>query len=168
MTEPRMVMLNDMCILGIDPGTTGALAFYYMNAPGRVAVEDIPLAGGEIAPALLANRIKTHGPSLAMVERVGAMTGWGVSSTFKFGSSVGVIKGVLGALNVPVYYISPAKWKRYFTLTKDKEFSRAKAISLFPKCADSFGRKADHNRAEAALIAKYAAETMFPWSAPAP
>jgi crossover junction endodeoxyribonuclease RuvC len=36
------------CILGIDPGLSCAIAFYFPGCPDLVAAEDMPVAGGEI------------------------------------------------------------------------------------------------------------------------
>jgi hypothetical protein len=38
----------------------------------------------------------------------------GVSSTFRFGASYGVVLGVIGALKTPTHLVSPSKWKRHF------------------------------------------------------
>lgn len=151
-------------ILGLDPGVSGAIAFFFCDAPDRVAVEDVPVVAGEISAHLLADRIKTFGPSIAMVERVSAMPGQGVSSMFNFGVSFGQARGVIGALNIPIHYVAPGKWKKHFRLSADKDAARETAIRLFPSCAASFARKKDHGRAEAALIARYAFETLFPAS----
>ena len=155
------------CILGLDPGVSGAIAFYFSEAPDRIAVEDVPAVAGEISAQLLAERIKAHGPSIAMIERVSAMPKQGVVSMFNFGVSFGQARGVIGALSIPLHYVTPGKWKRHFNLTSDKDEARALAIRLFPTCAASFARKKDHGRAEAALIARYAFETLFPASAAA-
>ena len=66
----------------------------------------------------------------------------------------------LGALKVPMILVTPQKWKRHFRLIgSDKEASRTMALRLFPACAEHFQRKKDHGRAEAALLARYGAET---------
>lgn len=155
------------CILGVDPGISGAIAFYFTEAPDRVAVEDVPIVGGEISSHLLADRLKSLCPSIAVIERVSAMPKQGVSSMFNFGVSFGLVRGVVGALNIPLHYVTPTKWKRHFNLPAEKDAARELAIRLFPACATSFARKKDHGRAEAALIARYGFETMFPASAAA-
>ena len=155
------------CILGVDPGISGAIAFYFSDTPNRIAVEDVPVVAGEISAHLLADRIKAHGPSIAIIERVGAMPGQGVSSMFGFGVSFGQARGVIGALNIPLHYVTPSKWKKHFHLPADKEEARKLALHLFPACATSFARKKVHGRAEAALIARYGFETLFPASAAA-
>lgn len=146
------------CIAGVDPGSSGALSFYF-PAYDRISVEDFPLADGDISPALLADRVRQMGPTMAVVERVGAMPGQGVSSMFKFGHANGLVVGVIGACAVPMALISPSKWKKHFNLSADKEEARALALRRFPSLADALKRKKDHGRAEAALIALYWHET---------
>jgi crossover junction endodeoxyribonuclease RuvC len=155
------------CILGIDPGVSGAIAFYFSETPDRIAVEDVPVVAGEISAALLADRIKAFSPSIAIIERVASMPKQGVKSMFNFGVSFGQARGVVGALNIPLHYVTPAKWKKHFSLSSDKELSRKLAIHLFPACAASFALKTKDGRAEAALIARYGFETLFPASAAA-
>ena len=148
------------CILGIDPGVTGALALYYPEAPSRVVAQDLPLADGEISAPLLADIIRSFAPSMAVIERVSAMPGQGVVSMFNFGRAYGDVRGVIGALSIPVHFATPQKWKKHFRLSSDKEEARAFALRLFPACADHFKLKKHHGRAEAALIAKFGAETI--------
>jgi len=151
--------MKPACFLGVDPGVSGALAFYYTEAPSRVAAEDMPVADGDVDAVTLAKRIAIMSPDIAIVEHVHAMPGQGVSSTFKFGRAFGTAIGVLGALKVPTVFVAPARWKKHFRLSSDKERSRELAIRLFPACAESFARKRDHGRAEAALLARWGAET---------
>jgi crossover junction endodeoxyribonuclease RuvC len=150
----------DRCILGIDPGLSGALSFFFPGIPERVAVEDMPVAAGEVNAAGLADRIRRMRPDVAIIEGVGARPGQGVVSMFKFGASFGVICGVLAALEIPCHRISPTSWKKHFKLSTDKEQSRALALRLFPATAEHFSRKKDHGRAEAALIARYGSEVL--------
>lgn len=145
------------CILAIDPGASGALAFYFPDAPGRVAVEDMPVANGQVCGVTLAAKIEQFAPTDAIVELVGAMPGQGVSSMFNFGRAVGVVHGVLAASRVPFIQVTPSAWKRRMGLPAEKEAARARALQLFPAVAASFARKKDHGRAEAALLAWYAA-----------
>ena len=91
-----------------------------------------------------------------MVEAVAAMPGQGVSSTFRFGQAVGAVAGVTAALGLPIQWVAPGVWKRSLRLSADKEQSRQRALELWPGFASRFARKADHNRAEAALIGLYA------------
>jgi hypothetical protein len=148
------------CILGIDPGISGAIAFFFPDHPERVACEDVPIAAGNIDAVTLAARIAIMAPDVVIIEQVGAMPGQGVSSMFKFGRAFGTVIGVVGALKLPLHMVAPSRWKSHFRLSADKEEARALALRTFPACGGQFQRKKDHGRAEAALIARYGAETL--------
>jgi len=146
------------CIMGLDPGASGAVAFYYPNSPQLISAYDVPLVDKKINAAALYDLIRDHGPSLAVVEIVHAMPKQGVSSSFNFGMSYGTALGVIGALKIPLVQVSPGKWKKYFGLSADKEQARALAINKWPGSLH-FRRKKDNGRAEAALLALYGAQT---------
>jgi hypothetical protein len=112
-------------IMGIDPGISGAVAFYFPMVPSRISVDDVPVAGGEINGYELARLIKIHRPTLAVVEKVGAMPGNGGVSMFNFGRAYGDVRGVISALDVPMHFVTPQKWKKHFGLTSDKEHVQA-------------------------------------------
>lgn len=150
-----------LCICGIDPGLGGAVAFYHPRHIGQVAVCDMPTAAKEVDVALLARLIEQHRPNVAFVEHVSPHPIGGVVAQFKFGAAYGAALGVLGALRVPVHLVRHTLWKKHFRLSSDKERSRALAIRLFPEASLAFSRKKDEGRAEAALIAKYGAETII-------
>ena len=68
-----------------------------------------------------------------VIEQVSAMPGQGVTSMFNFGQSFGVLKGICSAMQLPMYFVRPAKWKKYFNLiNSEKDASRTKAIQIFP------------------------------------
>ena len=91
-----------------------------------------------------------------VVEHVTAMPGQGVTSMFNFGQSFGVIKGICSAMQLPVHFVRPSKWKKYFNLiNSSKDASRSRAIEIFPKVSDKLKRKKDSNKADAILIASY-------------
>jgi hypothetical protein len=152
-------MTVETCIVGIDPGASGAISFYFPSRPDLIAVSDMPLVAGEVDAAELARAISQFSPTVAIIEQVGAMPKQGVSSTFKFGVAYGVVRGVVGALAIPSHLVTPGRWKKHFRLDSDKEKARALAIRLWPASAH-FSRKKDHGRAEAALLARFAAETI--------
>src|SRR5690606_25125105 len=85
------------CILGVDPGLSVAVAFYFPTRQELIGVDDMPLAAGEIDAAALARRIEQMGPTMAVVEQVGAMPKQGVASTFRFGAAYGAVCGILQA-----------------------------------------------------------------------
>lgn len=146
--------MSERPILGVDPGITGGLAFLFS---ARVEAVDIPVVDGEVDTDTLAEIVRSYAPRFAAIERVGAMPGQGVSSTFKFGTAYGAIRAVVSTLGVPSRRVTPQKWKKAFGLGPDKEQCRARAIETWPG-AKCFSRKKDHGRAEAALIALYARE----------
>ena len=153
-------MIAPSCILGVDPGLGGAVAFYF-PIQGAITVEDMPVAGGDIDAATLAARIAQMRPDVAILELVASRPGQGVASVFKFGCGFGMVRGVIAASGVPLHLVSATKWKRALGLDADKEKSRALALRLWPARSEFFSRKKDHGRAEAALLARYAADRLF-------
>lgn len=89
------------------------------------------------------------------IEEVHSMPKQGVASTFSFGKCFGAILGVLAALGVPYELVSPKMWRKMMGVRGDKDESRMIAMRLFPWLQDRLSRKADHNIAEAILIASY-------------
>jgi hypothetical protein len=146
-------------ILGVDPGITGGLAFLFPT--GALEVGDIPVVAGEVDVDTLVRQVCAFSPAFAVIERANAMPKQGVSSTFKYGVAYGALRTVVALCNIPYRLVTPGKWKNHFGLDSDKEKSRALAIQFWPGCG-FFSRKKDHGRAEAALIARYGAETWNP------
>jgi crossover junction endodeoxyribonuclease RuvC len=147
-------------IVGIDPGASGALAFFdVLN--GSLTLIDMPIveiersgkAKREISAAMLAGVIRSRGVQLGVIEKVGAMPAQGVSSMFQFGRSVGIIEGALAGLSITTHYLTPQAWQKAVGLRGGKDGARARAAELFPAYAASFSRKKDDGRADAALIA---------------
>lgn len=156
-----------MTVIGIDPGARGAIA--PLTTMGELIIHDMPAVtierGGknktEIDTAALANMlggiIETRGRHnlLAVVEKVGAMPGQGVTSMFAFGRSVGQIEGVLAGLKIPVSYVTPQTWQKALAVPKGKDGSRLRASQIMPAYAGEWRRAKDDGRAEAALIAMW-------------
>lgn len=158
-----MTVPDTLIVLAIDPGLTGAMAFYTPAFPERVVVYDMPTVGDEINPAELARLIVSNSPTVAVIERVGPMPRDGVRQAWRFSAAYTTAHVVCALLNVPTTRITPAKWKREVKVKggpEGKEQCRALAIQLFPACAASFARKKDAGRAEAALLAHYAHQTL--------
>ena len=155
-----------MYIIGIDPGISGAISFF---EDGKILdVIDMPsMAEGkknkkQVNGAQIYNEIKKRikivqkGKVCVVIEQVSAMPGQGVTSMFNFGQSFGVIKGICAAMQLPMYLVRPAKWKKYFNLLKtEKEASRTKAIEIFPQISHMLSKKKDVNKADAILIASF-------------
>ena len=152
----------DQTIIGIDPGQTGAIAA--ISDGMVVALYDMPTMtrlhgkGQQVDPSSLSSvLLEIPGTRrLVYLEAVAAMPGQGVSSTFRFGESVGIVLGVCGALQLPVYWVTPAIWKKRAGLTgKDKDASRTLAIQRHPEVSDMLERKKDVGRADAICIAEF-------------
>lgn len=149
-----------MIVLAIDPGAKGALAFFDPKA-GTLEIVDTPTVEvkrgaklkTEISAQMLAAIIQARKPTEAVVEKVGAMPGQGVSSMFQFGRGVGMIEGVLAALGIPVTYTAPQTWQKAVGARAGKDGNRQRAAELFPAYASTFSRAKDDGRADAALMA---------------
>ena len=154
--------------LGIDPGLSGALALLDTDA-GKIVVRDVPVhelkrngkAKREIdlyaLARLMDDMAKGQGTRI-VVEQVGSMPGQGVSSVFAFGKAYGILLGVAASTFCPIEFVTPQVWKRAMGVTASKDGSRAKASMLFPTYSDSWARVKDDGRAEAVLIAAWAAQ----------
>ena len=153
-----------MILIGIDPGVSGALSVYEHKK--LIEVLDMPtMSEGkknkkQINSAQLSLEIKKRvngsDENAVVIEHVTAMPGQGVTSMFNFGQSFGVIKGICSALNLPVYFVRPVKWKKHFNLIgSSKDASRTRAIEMFPSFSDNMARKKDANKADAILIGRY-------------
>ena len=159
-----------MRIIGIDPGLSGAIAILENNKV--VGIYDMPvMAEGkknkrQLNSAQLVNIIKdnTQGSEekAVVVEQVNAMPGQGVTSMFNFGQTFGAIKGICAALNLPIFFVRPTKWKKHFELiNSSKDSSRTKAIEMYPSLSNQLSKKKDVNKSDAILIARYYNETRF-------
>ena len=95
-----------------------------------------------------------------VVEQVNAMPGQGVTSMFNFGQTFGAIKGVCAALQLPIFFVRPSKWKKHFELiNSSKDASRTKVIEMYPTLAHLLSKKKDVNKSDAILIARFYCET---------
>ena len=155
-----------MFIIGIDPGISGAICFF---EEGKIVdvIEMPSMSEGkknkrQVNGNQLCNEIKSRISEInyekvcVVVEHVTAMPGQGVTSMFNFGQSFGLIKGMCSAMQLPIHFVRPAKWKKYFNLINtSKDASRSRAIEIFPKISNQLKRKKDSNKADAILIASY-------------
>ncbi|MDA9710131.1 crossover junction endodeoxyribonuclease [Candidatus Pelagibacter sp.] len=159
-----------MLIIGIDPGISGSMCFF---EDGKILdVVEMPtmtegkknkkqVNGSQIYNEII-KRIKQKDKKdiRVIIEQVSAMPGQGVTSMFNFGQSFGILKGMCSAMQLPMYFVRPAKWKRYFNLiNSEKDASRTKAIEIFPYFSSNLAKKKDANKADAILIASYYYET---------
>ena len=159
-----------MLIIGIDPGISGSICFF---EDGKILdVIEMPTMNEgkknkrQVNGAQIYNEITDRINKLqrqdvrVVVEQVSAMPGQGVTSMFNFGQSFGIIKGICSAMQLPLYFVRPAKWKKYFNLiNSEKDASRTRAIEIFPYFSKELAKKKDSNKADAILIASFYNET---------
>ena len=159
-----------MLIIGIDPGISGSICFLQ---DGKILnVIEMPtmtegkknkkqVNGSQIYNEIckIINNIEKQNIRV-VIEQVSAMPGQGVTSMFNFGQSFGILKGISSAMQLPVYFVRPAKWKKYFNLiNSEKDASRTRAIEIFPYFSSQLSKKKDSNKADAILIASFYNET---------
>ena len=99
-------------ILAINPGVTGALAFYLTDFPDRVSVLDMPLVDGEVNAHALRDMIETYKPTCAVIEHVGPMPRDGVRQAWRFSAAFTVAKTFVALLNISVTLVTPGAWKK--------------------------------------------------------
>jgi|TARA_A100001234_G_scaffold210588_1_gene210471 crossover junction endodeoxyribonuclease RuvC len=159
-----------MLIIGIDPGISGSICFF---EDGRIidVIEMPTMTDGkknkrQVNGSQVYNEISKRIKKIdkkdikVIIEQVSAMPGQGVTSMFNFGQSFGILKGMCSAMQLPMYFVRPAKWKKYFNLiNSEKDASRTKAIEIFPYYSTNLSKKKDSNKADAILIASYYYET---------
>ena len=159
-----------MLIISIDPGITGSICFFKNNKIIEV-IEMPTMTEGkknkkQVNGAQIFNEISNRIMDIerenirVVIEQVSSMPGQGVTSMFNFGQSFGILKGICSAMQLPMYFVRPAKWKKYFGLiNSDKGASRTKAIEMFPYFSSNLSKKKDVNKADAILIASFYYET---------
>ena len=159
-----------MLIIGLDPGISGSICFFQ---DGKIidVVEMPTMTEGkknkkQVNGSQIFNEISDRIKKLdkkdikVIIEQVSAMPGQGVTSMFNFGQSFGILKGICSAMQLPMYFVRPAKWKKYFNLiNSEKDASRTKAIEIFPYFSVHLSKKKDSNKADAILIASFYYET---------
>jgi|APCry1669189883_1035261.scaffolds.fasta_scaffold28269_2 crossover junction endodeoxyribonuclease RuvC len=149
---------ESMRTLGIDPGINGALVIIEDGEPIEWMHMPTYLIGSHnrVNCSALGNFIMGSRVDVAIVEKVGAMPGQGVTSMFSFGHAVGSVMGVLGAFIIPTIQVTPQSWKKEAgILNKDKDASRSKAIEIWPNWRDLDKKIKGQALADAALIARY-------------
>ena len=159
-----------MLIIGIDPGISGSICFFKDGI--ILDVIEMPtmtegkknkrqVNGSQIYNEILKrlDKIESHQIKV-IIEQVSAMPGQGVTSMFNFGQSFGILKGICSAMQLPMYFVRPAKWKKYYNLiNSEKDASRTRAIEIFPSFSSQLSKKKDSNKADAILIASFFYET---------
>jgi crossover junction endodeoxyribonuclease RuvC len=166
-TNPCDRVVTATVYVGVDPGLSGALAFYD-ELSGEFNVVDMPtkwtVRNGKkrrrvdaVELGLVLDKYTRGRPVSAYIEQVGAMPGQGVTSMFSFGRAVGVVEGEFGYAGVTPIEVPPRVWQKAVGLDPKagKGIARQRAAALYPEHASAFARIKDDGRADAALVLHY-------------
>ena len=134
------------CIIGIDPGVNGGIAWI---TDGKPCVEKMPDTLQDLWELL--RDIASEGDCHAYLEQVHSSPQMGVVSAFTFGNGFGHLEMALTAAGIPFTRVRPQVWQKELgCMTKgDKNISKRKAQELFPSM------KVNHATADSLLIATY-------------
>jgi crossover junction endodeoxyribonuclease RuvC len=153
--------------VGIDVGISGAVAVLDENGE-LVTVADMPVVktrtqAGKVKTAVdavaMAELLRPYTDARACCELVHAFRGEGVSSSFSFGRSLGIVQGVCAGIRMPLHGVQPQAWLRTFDLIgTGKAGSIDAARRLVPAAVPHLKRKRDHGRADALLISVWLRE----------
>ena len=95
---------------------------------------------------------------MCVLEKLHAGPVMGRVTIAKMFEVYGTLKGALQWRDIPFQEVRPSKWKPALNLSGDKNASREMAMQLWPDQAHLFKRVKDDGRAEAALLAWWAAK----------
>ena len=141
-----------MLIIGIDPGISGSICFFQDGVIKDVVEMPTMIEGKknkkQVNGSQIFNEILEKIKNMdkknikVVIEHVTAMPGQGVTSMFNFGQSFGVLKGIFSAMQIPMDFVSPVKWKKFFKLINtNKDASRTKAIEIYPYFSSKLSKK---------------------------
>lgn len=162
-----------MKILAADPGLTGALAAYngetgaiidtwpmptYTREIGRAKARD--LIDEEALWRLMGAARLLHGCDRFVIEKVGGIPGQSAAGAFTFGWGAAHLWAFARALGMKLERVEPSIWKRAMRCPASKSAARIRASEVFPGDSWRWPKSKDDGHAEAALIAKYAAENL--------
>ena len=121
-----------MSVAGIDPGKDGGVAIRCHN--GSWVAFPMPIVGGEVAVAQIADELQTQDVSRVVIERQQAMPKQGVASTFTIGRNYGKLLGALEARRIPFQEVPAKSWKAKVLkgTKKDKDAAIAYAHRIAP------------------------------------
>jgi crossover junction endodeoxyribonuclease RuvC len=101
-------------VCGIDPGQSGGLAF--LSGDGTIihlaAMPTLSIKPSGVDAYALSKIVAYYAPARIWLEKVHSHPKQGVVSTFSFGESQGIVKGVVGCLGLPLELVSPRVWMR--------------------------------------------------------
>lgn len=147
-------------VLGIDPGASGALAFYDGE---ELIIYDMPVhiitkgrsQRKRFDPYGMKKILQENHCDIAVIEQVSAQPGNGSAAAFTYGWMCCGVETSLAFMGIPFEYVTPQKWKKEMSCPKDKDAARMRASQLLPCHVHNWDLKKHDGRAESALIALY-------------
>ena len=126
-----------MVYIGIDPGAKGSMCAI---DNGKVLFKDFDLK--EYSSILKAFLDTDDTELMVAIEKVHAMPGQGVSSSFSFGQRLGELEGMLTALQIPYELVAPKDWQKACGIPakSDKKGIASVIQKLYPT-AELYGNK---------------------------
>ena len=133
-----------MLIIGIDPGISGSICFFEDGKILEVIEMPVMTEGKK-------NKKQVNGSQIynEFLKRINNKS-----------DQIRVVIEQVSAMQLPMFFVRPAKWKKYFNLiNSQKDASRTRAIEIFPYFSTQLSKKKDSNKADAILIASFYYET---------
>ena len=126
-----------MVYIGIDPGAKGSMC---LISNGKVLFKDFDLK--DYSNTLKAFLDTNDTELMVAIEKVHAMPGQGVSSSFSFGQRLGELEGMLTALQIPYELVAPKDWQKACGIPakSDKKGIASVIQKLYPT-AELYGNK---------------------------
>lgn len=166
-----------MRVMGIDPGIKGAFAVIELLKDGGlrlVTAQDFPIlkeiknktkgtTRNRLDLSVLGNQLEvwSSGVKICLIEDVGKMaTASDPLSAFAFGYATGAVNSLISFFGIKVEKMKPEIWKSYFALSSDKKKSIELALKLVPESKEFLTLLKHDGRAEAILLAYYAAKNV--------
>ena len=156
---------------GWDPGANGGLACAHINEDKQITFIDVIRFSKSTDQDILLfmaknlEHVDSAFQAFGVLERVNAMPGQGVSSTFKFGVAYGKAIMAFTSQAIPFILVPPASWQRELGMTKKgasktehKRLLKQKAEQMFP--ASMLADKIVNENADAILLAAIAHQRM--------
>lgn len=141
--------------IGCDPGKSGAIAVIDESGNAMLQPFDAVAYKGLLR---IYSADKFADKVACCLEHVSARPGNGSVSMFGFGENFGFIQGLLTAFEIPYELVRPAKWKKEFSVTADKNTSIEVCHRLFPSVSLKRTERCKTDSAdcaEALLLAEY-------------
>jgi crossover junction endodeoxyribonuclease RuvC len=125
---PNMANTEMKITITIDPGKSGAIAIRWHD--GKIDCHKFESESETVANlrSVQAAADIEGVPVTAILEKVHAMPGQGVTSMFSFGANYGFYRGVLQALQIPFEEVTPQHWQKGLGLPRCKGAERKRRL----------------------------------------